>query len=380
MAKTTYVWDELSDNVIDEYEDGVLSVSYDHEPGLYGNLLSQNRNGVTSYYHYDGRGDTVALTDDSGNVTDTKEYDAWGNVVASTGNTVTPYQYVGRQGYQTGNTGVYARARYYGQANGRVTSPVTIAQMLLAYQTLPFNSAAGYALLMLFSQNESTPTAPEMLSVSIVTQSVVKPSCQSAATVKWKFSLSSDAPCNGFLVQKVTVSCKVLECCYNNINVEGPPFDPISYSYFEAWRIAHKADVPVTFGGVDTAVYSPVGCTKGHYVQSGEVRFFCNPEVGLAADSTATSIPGWNSAGTPVRYGPDSAPDHCKTTAGKLTSRDGALPEPKFWDPFGLSVVATPSNRRMWMEWECCPRGGNCNGNGANTASVDVLPPEEKSK
>ena len=77
MPKTTYVWDELSDNVIEEYEDGVLSVSYDHEPGLYGNLLSQNRSGVTSYYHYDGRGDTVALTDDSGTVTDTKEYDAW---------------------------------------------------------------------------------------------------------------------------------------------------------------------------------------------------------------------------------------------------------------------------------------------------------------
>ena len=57
MPKTTYIWDELSDNVIEEYEDGVLTVSYDHEPELYGNLLSQNRNGVISYYHYDGRGD-----------------------------------------------------------------------------------------------------------------------------------------------------------------------------------------------------------------------------------------------------------------------------------------------------------------------------------
>ena len=119
MAKTTYVWDELSDNVIEEYEDGVLSVSYDHEPGLYGNLLSENRNGVTSYYNYDGRGDTVALTDDSGNVTDTKEYDAWGNVIASTGSTVTPYQFVGRQGYQTDKTGVYVRARIYQPTAGR---------------------------------------------------------------------------------------------------------------------------------------------------------------------------------------------------------------------------------------------------------------------
>ena len=123
MPEIEYVWDELSDNVIEEYEDGVLSVSYDHEPGLYGNLLSQNRSGVTSYYHYDGRGDTVALTDDSGTVTDTKEYDAWGNVIASTGSTVTPYQFGGRQGYQTGNTGVYVRERAFQQGIARWISP-----------------------------------------------------------------------------------------------------------------------------------------------------------------------------------------------------------------------------------------------------------------
>ena len=125
MPKTTYVWDELSDNVIEEYEDGVLSVSYTHEPGLYGNLLSQNRNGVTSYYHYDGRGDTVALTDDSGNVTDTKEYDAWGNVIASTGTTVTPYQFGGRIGYRfDGATpGCSGRARQYVPFLGRWLSP-----------------------------------------------------------------------------------------------------------------------------------------------------------------------------------------------------------------------------------------------------------------
>ena len=124
MQKTTYVWDELSDNVIEEYEDGVLSVSYDHEPGLYGNLLSQNRNGVTSYYHYDGRGDTVALTDNAGNVTDTKEYDAWGNVIASTGSTLTPYQFGARQGYQKHQNMdvIYGRSRYLSMSSGRWNS------------------------------------------------------------------------------------------------------------------------------------------------------------------------------------------------------------------------------------------------------------------
>ncbi|MCX7397487.1 MAG: hypothetical protein NT138_07370 [Planctomycetales bacterium] len=121
MPKTTYVWDELSDNLIEEYEDGVLSASYTHEPGLYGNLLSQNRNGVTSYYHYDGRGDTVALTDDSGNVTDTKEYDAWGNVLASAGGTITPFQFGGMNGYQATPSphNVYVRSRHYSPQSSR---------------------------------------------------------------------------------------------------------------------------------------------------------------------------------------------------------------------------------------------------------------------
>ncbi len=114
MAKTTYVWNELSDNVIEEVEDGVLTASYDHEPGLYGNLLRQTRNGVTSYFHYDGRGDTVALTDDSGDVTDTKEYDAWGNVIVSTGSTVTPHTFLGRKGYHMDTIlQYYVRARLY---------------------------------------------------------------------------------------------------------------------------------------------------------------------------------------------------------------------------------------------------------------------------
>lgn len=235
--------------------------------------------------------------------------------------------------------------------------------------------------MMLLSQEKPSPTAPDTLSVSIVTQSVQQPSCRPAeALVKWKFSLSGKAPCNGFLVQKVVVSCKELGCCYNNIDVEGPPFDPIQYAYFEAWRIDEKKDVPATYGGIDTALHSPLACTKGRYSQSGEVRFFCNAELGLPPESTDTSIPGWNPVGTPIFYGPASAPKSCKTTAGKLTSRNGDLPEPPFWEPFGLNLAVTPNSRSMSTKWECCPRGGDCDGNGVETASVDVSPSMEEEK
>ncbi len=166
MPEIEYVWDELSDNVIEEYEDGVLTVSYDHEPGLYGNLLSENRNGVTSYYHYDGRGDTVALTDDAGNVTDTKEYDAWGNVVASTGSTVTQYQFSGRQGYQTGIAGVYVRARMYQPtiARWRSVDPIGFADGLNIYQmahnspTQAFDPAGLFCVPLITTS--TGPTSP----------------------------------------------------------------------------------------------------------------------------------------------------------------------------------------------------------------------------
>ena len=153
MPKTTYVWDELSDNVIEEYEDGVLSVSYDHEPGLYGNLLSQNRNGVTSYYHYDGRGDTVALTADSGNVTDTKEYDAWGNVLNSTGSTVTPYQFASQRGCQSSVGGIYARGRIYEPLVARMSNTVFANGRARLFGYLLKNNSP--ILFAIFGRNDS---------------------------------------------------------------------------------------------------------------------------------------------------------------------------------------------------------------------------------
>jgi hypothetical protein len=75
MVKINYLWDEVSDNVIAEYESGVASAVYTQEPGLYGNLISQRRSGVSHFYHFDVRGDTRNLTDASENVTDSKAYD-----------------------------------------------------------------------------------------------------------------------------------------------------------------------------------------------------------------------------------------------------------------------------------------------------------------
>jgi RHS repeat-associated protein len=72
---------------------------YTTEPGLYGNLISQNRSGVESQYHFDALGSTLALTDDNQQVTDVYAYTAFGEVTEHTGSTVDPFQYIGQKGY-----------------------------------------------------------------------------------------------------------------------------------------------------------------------------------------------------------------------------------------------------------------------------------------
>ncbi|MCG6172870.1 hypothetical protein JEG43_01545 [Anoxybacillus sp. LAT_35] len=76
--------------------------------------------GATYYYHLNGHGDVVALTDASGNVVAQYEYDAWGNILSKTGAmaTANPYRYAGY--YYDGETGLYyLMARYYDANMGR---------------------------------------------------------------------------------------------------------------------------------------------------------------------------------------------------------------------------------------------------------------------
>ena len=113
---TYYYWDEVNDNLFgEEDENGEVSASYTHEPGLYGELIAQERDGETRYYNYDGLGNTVELTDENQNVTDTYEYSAFGEEVARTGTTENSFRYKGAMGYYTNSdtNDIYVRARTY---------------------------------------------------------------------------------------------------------------------------------------------------------------------------------------------------------------------------------------------------------------------------
>ncbi|MCL4207811.1 MAG: hypothetical protein KJ000_35445, partial [Pirellulaceae bacterium] len=123
-ATTKFIWD-FNNYLADTDADDDIQAVYTNEPQPYGNLISQYRKGPTlwlpSYYHYDALGATRVLTDDAGDVSDTYLYDAWGNQLAASGSTVSPFRWVGQVGYYWDDAAgtFYIRARVYEPVTGR---------------------------------------------------------------------------------------------------------------------------------------------------------------------------------------------------------------------------------------------------------------------
>ncbi|HEY2395934.1 MAG TPA: RHS repeat-associated core domain-containing protein [Rudaea sp.] len=94
-----------------------------------------------TYYHHDGLGSVTILTDDSDNTIQTYGYDAWGNMVESTGVDTNPYGHAGER-YDADLGLNYLRARWYDNQvgrfvsadsiNGAVARPITINKYIYA--------------------------------------------------------------------------------------------------------------------------------------------------------------------------------------------------------------------------------------------------------
>ncbi len=84
-------------------------------------LISQVRADELSYYLFDGHGDVRGLLDTEGVVTDTYRYNAYGELVESTGETENHYLYTGE--YYDGTSNLYyLRARYMNPSTGTFIS------------------------------------------------------------------------------------------------------------------------------------------------------------------------------------------------------------------------------------------------------------------
>ena len=156
LSATYYLVDTngVLSQVLAEYdENGSLTTLYTRGD----ELISQERNGVKSYYLYDGFDSVRMLTDEGGSVTDTYTFDAFGNLTDSTGDTENSYLYRGEQ-YDSSTGLYYLRARYMNPSTGTfitmdeyagsVFEPVSLHKYLYANANPVMNSdPTGYETL-----------------------------------------------------------------------------------------------------------------------------------------------------------------------------------------------------------------------------------------
>jgi len=122
---TYYLVDDLNPTglpqIMDELTNGVVTRTYTY--GLQRISEEQIVSGAwtPSFYSYDGMGSVRQLTSMTGAVTDTYEYDAFGNEITHTGTTPNNYLYRGEQ-YDSDLGLYYLRARYYNPLSGRFMS------------------------------------------------------------------------------------------------------------------------------------------------------------------------------------------------------------------------------------------------------------------
>jgi RHS repeat-associated protein len=103
--------------VLEEYSpSGTVQVAY-----VYGlDLISQTQGAIRSYFHTDGLGSTRVLTDSTGNVLNTYNYNPFGEILNSSGSTANKYLFAGEQ-FDSTLGDYYLRARFYDPDSGRFT-------------------------------------------------------------------------------------------------------------------------------------------------------------------------------------------------------------------------------------------------------------------
>ena len=116
--KTEFLVDKNRDyaQVLEESVDGEATVRYVH--GL--DLISREGEGQTFVYLVDGLGSTRVLTDEIGGVINTYTYEAFGELLRSTGTVENKYRFAGEQ-FDEDLQQYYLRARYYDPSLGRFT-------------------------------------------------------------------------------------------------------------------------------------------------------------------------------------------------------------------------------------------------------------------
>jgi len=124
-------------HVIAEYDgNNNLLRKYIYGPGIDQpvSMIEVADSNATYYYHYDGNGSVIALSDSAGDTVQTYEYSVFGEPAVEDANHTNPYMFAGRR-YDIEIGLYYNRARYYNPYTGRFlqTDPAGDGMNLYAY-------------------------------------------------------------------------------------------------------------------------------------------------------------------------------------------------------------------------------------------------------
>ena len=303
-----FVWDDQ--NYLQQTDAAHdTQVEYTSEPQTYGNLVSHRQSGATTYYQFDALGSTRGLSNAGEVLLATYDYGAWGTLLGSP-TLLTPFLWVGRVGYHwdAESQNQYVRAQVLPAGRGEVGE----------CGSMVFRSASDYYAPQLtsfeitYGDNTNESTFAYALGCPVIgfdpsgkvwvrTLFRKEPDCPSKpAIVKVAVHLHRKAPCNGFVVQKVTVRCTKSRC--------GEAGTAEDFSYWEAWRVerGQLRSSQLASAGGDTFTALLNACTIGDYEQLGEIRFYCNSHLGLPESDVGKSIPGRDPADTIPAWYPNS--------------------------------------------------------------------------
>ena len=124
--ETRYLYDG-NVTVLEYTSNGQTTTKYNYGNNLVSMVDATQPGRPTQFYLLDGLGSTVNMTDQTGNVLDSYEYDAWGNIRASAGSSQSGKLYEG-QYFNVAGTGLdYFGVRYYDPSIGEFITQDTYA-------------------------------------------------------------------------------------------------------------------------------------------------------------------------------------------------------------------------------------------------------------
>jgi len=346
---TKFVWDGA--NVLIETDSSnVIAAVYTLEPKMYGNLISQRRTGATLFYHFDGLGSTTQLSSSIGAITDSYTYDSWGNPLTVSGNSINPFQFIGKLGYYFDG---YIRARWYDPTRGRFLSrdPLFLGDYVYCSNNpARFTDPSGHKPVLTYSNAmANVPTGGQ------------------CGNFKWGVEWRINPPTDGkaIIVQKVSVNLNAISCdtkkqlgnswlnCAHNTAVCPP--------YWELWPVESKGSSPT--------IDSPQGDTFG-WTNLGNCNL--NNTCGtLEFQGTISLYPlRWDV--TLPNFGYPSTFAMFQSMLGPLPHREGTFPCPWAGELYSTckdptmapnqpkldpTKVISSTTRRIKVSWNCCPGG-----------------------